>query len=121
MKKAAILFLLFIYAFTSTGFAVKGDYCCNNLKSVKLVLADGAKDKEGCCKVKYESFKVRDAHSAADVLLLPELSCNYIHTLNNFFQSNAISQQNDNRFINIHAPPLIGSVPVYISNCIFRI
>ncbi len=121
MKKATILFLLFIYAFTSTGFAVKGDYCCNTLKSVKLVLADGAKDKEGCCKVKFESFKVKDAHDAAVIMNAPALTCSYIQTLNSFFQTNGISQQNDNRFINIHAPPLISSVPVYISNCIFRI
>lgn len=121
MKKAAILFLLFVYAFTSTGFAVKGDYCCNNLKSVKLVLADGAKDKEGCCKVKYASFIIKDAHGAADLINVPALSYCYIHTPNSLFQIIQISQQNDNRFINIHAPPLIGSVPVYLSNCIFRI
>jgi hypothetical protein len=121
MKKAAILFLVFIYAFTSTGFAVKGDYCCNSLKSVKLVLAEGAKDKEGCCKVKYESFKVKDAHAAAEVITAPALSYNYIYTLNSYFQINHVSQQNDSRFINIHAPPLISSIPVYVSNCTFRI
>lgn len=121
MKKAVIIFLLFIYAFTSTGFAVKGDYCCNNLTSVKLVLADGAKDKEGCCKVKYGSFKVKDAHDAAVIIYAPTLSYSYLHTLNSIFQVNGVNEQSNSRFINIHAPPIISSIPVYLSNCVFRI
>jgi len=36
--------LVSIYAFSVAGVAVKADYCCNYLKSVKLVLADGTKD-----------------------------------------------------------------------------
>ncbi len=46
MKKTAIIiFLALTYAASSSGFAVKADYCCNILQSVKLVLAEGAQDK----------------------------------------------------------------------------
>ena len=121
MKKAAIIFLLFIYALSATGLAVKADYCCSNLKSVKVVLADGAKDKDGCCKVKYESFKIKDVHAAADILTTPALHFTFIHTLNSFFSTSDLTSANENEFTDIHAPPLYQATPVYISNCVFRI
>ena len=121
MKKAVIIFLLFIYALSATGLAVKADYCCSNLKSVKLVLADGAKDKDGCCKVKYQAFKVRDVHSAADILATPVLHFTLIHTLNSFFATSDLTAAKENEFTNIHAPPLYLNTSLYISNCIFRI
>jgi hypothetical protein len=121
MKKATIIFLLFIYALSATGLAVRADYCCSNLKSVKFVFADGAKDKDGCCKVKYESFKIKDAHAAADILTTPALHFTFIHTLNSFFEISHLATAKQNEFTNIHAPPLYQSTPVYISNCVFRI
>ena len=121
MKKAASIFLIFIYAFTTTGIAVKADYCCNNLKSVKVVLADGAKSKDGCCTVKYQSLKIKDVHSAANVLDAPAVHFSFTQTLNNFFQATSLVSQTTNHPVNIHAPPLIASAPVYISNCVFRI
>ena len=120
MKKAAAILLLFIYAFSATGFAVKADYCCSNLKSVKLVLADGAKDKGGCCKVQYHCFKVKDIHSAANVLLAPALHFTFLHTLNESFSTNHLSAKGITELRNIHSPPLL-QTPVYIFNCIFRI
>jgi hypothetical protein len=121
MKKAAIIFLVFIYAFSTTGVALKADYCCNKLKSVELVLADNAKDKEGCCKVKYQSFKIKDIHAAADILLTPALHYTIINTLNCCLQVNSIAYEMNNHFASIHAPPLYSTTPVYISNCVFRI
>ncbi len=121
MKRAAIIFLIFMYAFTSTGFAVQADYCCNNLKSVRLILADGAKDKEGCCKVKYKSFKIRDVHQVSDTLAIPGLTYTFIHTLNSCFEIHYSDISNSSQSVRIHAPPLYSATPVYISNCVFKI
>jgi len=121
MKKTALIFLVFIYAFTTTGVAVKGDYCCNNLESVKLVLADGAKDKEGCCKVKYQSLQIKDAHAGADIVTTPALPCMYIYTCNYCFPATGLACEKSDLLVNIHAPPLHTVIPVYISNCVFRI
>lgn len=121
MKKAVILTLLFIYSFTTLGISVKADYCCNNLKSVKLVLAHGLKDKDGCCKVKYQSLLIKDAHAAADYLVAPALHFTFIHTLNSLFETTDFASQSDSHYISIHAPPLYQTTPIYISNCIFRI
>ena len=121
MKQAAVIFLVFIYAFSSTGVAVKADYCCNNLKSIKLVLADAAKDKEGCCKVKYQTFKVKDAHAATDVASVPVLHFTFAHSINSCLQVNDLPYEINHHAVNIHAPPLYQTTPVYISNCVFRI
>lgn len=122
MKKAGIiLFLAFTYAVSSTGLAVKADYCCDILQSLKLVLAQDAKDKEGCCKVKYQSLKVNDSHAAAHVVNAPASTFTFIDVPYHPFELNTLAYETTNRFVNIHAPPLISSAPVYISNCIFRI
>ena len=121
MKKAAIIFLVFIYALSTTGFAMKADYCCNHLKSVKFVLANAAKDKEGCCKVKYQTFKVKDVHAAADVVNAPPVHFTFVHTLVTNFQLTDLVSETNQHFAKVHAPPLIASLPVYISNCVFRI
>ncbi len=121
VKKATIIFLVFIYALSTTGFAMKADYCCNHLTSVKLVLADGAKSKEGCCSVKYQSLKVNDTHAASHVVSTPPSPLFFIDAINNVTEFNIVTHQNIFQHESIHAPPLISSTPVYISNCVFRI
>ena len=121
MKKAAIIFLLLIYVSSSLGLAVKAGYCCGKLVSFKLVLANESKDKEACCKVKFQSLKVNDVHAAADIVATPALHFTFLHTLNTCFEASDLAYQQHNGFINIHAPPLSSSVPTYISNCVFRI
>ena len=121
MKKAAIIFLVLIYAASSTGFAMKADYCCNHLTSLKLVLANGAKDKEGCCKVKYQSLKVNDAHAAAHIVTAPHTPLIFIDALVGTHEIGNVYYKRSHLHVCIHAPPLIPSTPVYISHCTFRI
>ena len=122
MKKAAIIiFLAFTYAASSTGLAVKADYCCDILQSLKLVLKHKAEDKEGCCKVKYQSLKVNDTHAAADIVKMPASTFIVLDIPYRAFEVNNTVYETGNLFQNIHAPPLISSAPVYISNCILRI
>jgi hypothetical protein len=121
MKKTAIIFLVFIYALSITGVALKADYCCNNLKSIKVVLTEDAKNTDGCCAVKYQSFKIKDAHAASDIVTAPALSYTFIHTLHSYFEINDSGFDNTTEHLNIHAPPLFSLTPLYISNCTYRI
>jgi hypothetical protein len=121
MKKAAPILLIFIYALSSTGVAIKADYCCDKLQSLKLTLSDYSKDKGTCCKEKYQSFKVKDTHAAADVIDAPAINFTFIHTLNYSFQAINVAYERNNHVANIHAPPLSPATPKYISNCVFRI
>ena len=121
MKKTAIIFLILIYTSSSFGLAVKAGYCCGKLVSFKLVLANESKDKEACCKVKFQSLKVNDVHAAADIVATPAIHFTLLYTLNTCFEAGNLAYQQHNGFINIHAPPLSESVPAYISNCVFKI
>lgn len=121
VKRSVIILLAFIYALSTTGFALKADYCCEKLQSVKLVLAEKAKDKDGCCKVKYQSLKVNDMHATTDVVTAPALPFTFIHTrlFVPDYTYTAFSQNNTTG--GMHTPPVISTAPVYIANCVFRI
>ena len=76
--------------------------------------------KDGCCKIKYQFFKVKDKHVSVGELLTPvshdtEVVSSYATCTGTF-----IPQQVD--VINgSHSPPLYTGVPIYISNCVFRV
>lgn len=121
MKRLVTILLTFIYALSSTGFAVKADYCCQKLQSVQLILAEGLKDEDGCCKVKYQSLKVNDTHAAAELAAAPVLPFTFLHT--SFYSPGFLhpASSNNSSAVSIHAPPLVATSPAYISNCVFRI
>ncbi|HYJ63674.1 MAG TPA: hypothetical protein VEV62_08015 [Parafilimonas sp.] len=121
MKNSASIFLIFIYTLCSTGVAIKADYCCSKLQSLKLTLSDYSEDKGTCCKEKYESFKIKDIHAAAAIIVAPATYFIFIHTLNYSFQAINMTHERNNHFENIHAPPSAPAIPNYIFNCVFRI
>jgi len=121
MKGVALIFLVFIYAFSTTGVSLKGSYCCGKLQSVKLTLDDYGKDIDGCCKTKYQSFKIKDTHAAADALAVPAVHPVVVNFPSQVFQTLAYSSIRAVVVNNSNAPPLYTGVPVYISDCIYRI
>jgi|SRR5665647_1751281 len=110
------------------GYGVKGFYCCDNLTSVKISFSENAHnhsltstDKSGCCKTKYQYFKVKDNHIASDHINSPEK----FFTLSNlptpslqpiFYANYKIIYANP-----CNAPPLHKGVAIHISNCTFLI
>src|SRR6478672_4531527 len=78
MKKVALISLILIYSMASFGVTFKGFYCCGKLKTFMVSLADLSKDKaakdnekDGCCKTKFQSFKIKDTHVAAENATTP--------------------------------------------------
>ena len=120
MKRVTLIFLIFIYAFSTTGISLKAFYCCGKLQSVKFTLADSGKDTEGCCKAKYQSFKVKDTHAATDILTIPALPQIAINSVP-IFQVLSLFSTGTTVLLNGRPPPLYNGVPLYISNCIYRI
>ena len=128
MKKTARLFLICIYSLSTFGVSLKEFYCCGKLKSVSVILQDSenqkcgkAEDRSGCCKTKFQFYKVNDKHFAAAVLSSPlkhfsdlPLFTTYIQIIFPAVQQTEIANGN-------HAPPLYSGVPAYISNCVFLI
>lgn len=127
MKKTALLFLICIYSLSTFGVSIKEFYCCDKLRSVTVTLQHsenqkyGKEDRSGCCKTKFQFYKVNDKHFAADILSSPVKHFTdlvsfpaYHQIIFPDVQQAAIASSN-------HAPPLYNGIPAYISNCVFRI
>ena len=128
MKKFALILLICIYSLSTVGFSLKEFYCCGKLKSVTVALAQDTKqkcskgdEKSGCCKTKYQYFKVKDNHRASAHVATALNSFSELHTITPSYQSISIATQEIDVINGNHAPPLYTGVPTYISNCVFRI
>ena len=128
MKRTALLLLICIYSLSTFGVSLKEFYCCGKLKSVTVTLQEYENqkcnkrdDKNGCCKTKFQFYKVTDKHFGSNILTGPvkhftelPLFTTYIQIISPVVQQAEIANSN-------HAPPLYNGVPAYISNCVFRI
>ncbi len=128
VKKIFAILLLSIYSLSTLGLSLKSFYCCGNLKSVTVTLSQNEHQKcskadntGDCCKTKYQLFKVKDNHFAADHISNP---VKHFIELNLFTSSSQVINYPSQGIIienKSNAPPLIYSVPNYIFNCVFRI
>lgn len=128
MKKIAAILLLSLYSLSTLGLSLKSFYCCGNLESVTVSISqheqktcandDGASN---CCKTKYQFFKVKDNHIAADVISTPVLHFINLHLFAPSFQ--LINYSSEELYVAhlSNAPPLLHTVHDYIFNCVFRI
>ena len=129
MKKGAVILLLLIYSMSTFGVSLKEFYCCGKLKSVSIVIADIEKDKcnkaakeEGCCKTKYQYFKIKDTHFSTVYLTAPLKYYTDLHPLTFSPQLISFNSPATDVINRGNAPPLLHpGVRVYISNCVFRI
>jgi hypothetical protein len=129
MKKFTVISLLCIYALATMGFSLKEFYCCGKLKSISLTITDDGKAKckngdsntDGCCKNKFQYFKVKDNHVLASQAIVPLQLISGLDTYFPSFQDIAPSSQEKKFTYQSNAPPLHNGVPVYLSNCVFII
>ena len=128
VKKALIIFLLFIYTLASFGIGVRQFYCCGKLKSVNLTYVQTkngkckmGNEKTGCCKTKFQSIKVKDAHIAAEKW--HHLTKVFIPVFHQFFQFAVVvpTQYLSAYHQCAHAPPISAITPLYQLNCVYRI
>jgi len=127
MKKVALILLICSYSLATMGFSLKEFYCCGKLKSVTVELTPNKKqtcnkgDGSGCCDYKYKFYKVKDNHLSGKAI---DISLKYFTDLDLFtseVQSISFVTQEIDVINGSHAPPLYTGVPIYISNCVFRI
>jgi hypothetical protein len=111
------------------GFSMKEFYCCGKLKSISLTIVDEGKAKckhgdsntDGCCKNKFQYLKVKDNHVKAVKTILQSSFLSVLDTQFPALQSVPFSSIKENTSYQSNAPPLYNGVPVYLSNCVFRI
>src|SRR5712671_2111887 len=93
MKKTALLLLICIYSLSTFGVSLKEFYCCGKLKSVALTLREYEKqkcksdDNSGCCKTKFQFYKINDKHFAADILSSPVKHFSYLPSFTPYRQT----------------------------------
>ena len=128
MKKVALILLICIYSLATMGFSLKQFYCCGTLKSTSISLTPDAEhkcakgnEKGGCCDNKYQFFKVKDNYITADQVTSPVKHFVDLHLYTPSFEDISFASQKPTLAYRSNAPPLHLGVPIYITNCVFRI
>jgi hypothetical protein len=128
MKKLFLGILSFIYITLASGVAVNMHYCMGKLNDVEYVYNSntdkcgkcGMDNKNGCCHTDFKIVKLADdqqlAKAAIDIAQAPAI-------LPPVFVDLSQSIQGSNRFLALpyYSPPDCRDLPVYLSNCVFRI
>ena len=129
MKKVALILLICIYAFATMGFSLRHFYCCGILKTISLTVAGNENNKcnkshndnDGCCKNKLQYCKVKDAHITTAHISFPAKHFKCLHLNYLSFENITFSSRKTFIVYRSNAPPFYSSIPLYISNCVFRI
>jgi hypothetical protein len=110
------------------GYGVKGFYCCDNLTSVKFSFSENAQnyqvkttDKSDCCKTKYQYFKVKDNHFAADHINAPANFLAEVPVFHDSFKPELFVSQKINIANPGNAPPLYNGVSLFVATCTYLI
>ena len=118
-----------IYAISIFGIGIRKFYCCGKLKSfhvsfIQEVKENSAKRERGtnnCCKTTHQFFKVKDNHKAADNLINVPFPFIRLQGVIPIFETPVHFTEQITAANRTHAPPLGVAIPIYISNCDFRI
>ncbi len=128
MKQIALILLIHVYFLSIFGLGVKQFYCCGNLESTSFsFLQDdnkkcGKEDKQtDCCKTKYQIFKVKDTHLAADGINSLAKPIAHQHIVSPSFELTIWASEPKCINNKIHAPPVYPNTSIYILHCVYRI
>lgn len=131
MKKftAAILALVFISS--SMGMTVHMHYCMDKLVAANLWHSDKdgdacskcgmeKTDKKGCCKDEHKVIKT-DNYQQSIVTLIPALDAFSLALPPQNFLFETVVPSKVTQLPNSNAPPERSTVPLFISNCVYRV
>jgi hypothetical protein len=124
MKKIFLILLICAYALSTMGVGFKEFYCCGKLKSKFITLTGNKKadcTTEGCCTTKHQFLKLKDNHLASTDIYFPAKHFAVLSFYTPAYYIASFAQQAVHTN-GSHAPPLYGNdLPLYLSNCVFRI
>lgn len=128
MKKFTSILLIGVYALATMGFSLKEFYCCGKLRSKSISLIASGNDKfakgnnnDGCCKDIFQYFKVKDDQIASSNISNPVKHFISLHLYGLLVRDTNFAFQDHVIAYRSNGPPLYRNVPLYISNCLFRI
>ena len=126
MKKLAVILIMLLYGFTSTGMTLQLHYCCGKLKSVEFFATEkkdcGMSHKMGskpCCETKEFSGNQHSDQllqlQAINLMVAPaDIPAPVAHTPEIILPQTITHEASDT------SPP-DASTPIFIRNCVFRI
>lgn len=129
MRRVIVTILAVLYSVTSTGATIHIHFCMGKLISWKVNPNEntdnccmcGMKCKKGCCDEKYQVIKIDQDQKIVNAIFtsisIPEIVLPdfYTEVPGNYFSSLPKETYYS------HSPPLGRCIPIYISNCVFRI
>ncbi|WP_420832402.1 HYC_CC_PP family protein [Paraflavitalea pollutisoli] len=128
MKKVCLILLLTIYTVATLGISIRQFYCCGKLKSTSLVLSDNAPkkcakggEKDGCCKTKYQSIKVKDSHFVSDEITTPAKHFTEASSPGFSIDIPPLLIAAEFNANTPHAPPPDQLIALFILHCVYRI
>jgi len=127
MKRSALLFLTAIYLLSLVGIGVNRFYCCGKLASVTLTYAlpdngDTAPGKKAtCCKHEKQSFKIKDSHINANFVALAQIQPALLPEIQTGVTPFTAAEKVNLLINRANAPPDNPAVPIYTTNCSYRI
>ena len=125
MKKLLAILIMLMYGFSSTGMTISLHYCCGKLKSIDWTVpkhksCDHQQKMAGkpCCETKLISYKDKSDQDASGFILKPAPAVFIAPQIN----CDQMVKQEDRWYIpEVFASPPHLSLPLYISNRVFRI
>ena len=129
MKSVCAAILLIIHFVVSTGFAVSTHYCMGKPERITLgaqkseqcsVCGMHTEDSNGCCRDEIKVLKLEQDQQAAKILNPAFGFDKYTAPVSSFyvFHQEKFVPATDEYSVQ---PPLLHRLPVYLSNCVFRI
>ncbi|HVV54011.1 MAG TPA: hypothetical protein VHC47_01730 [Mucilaginibacter sp.] len=126
LKRSIAVMLMLLYISTVSGFALNLHYCFSRLSSVGIDVAAKKCDnsietgKMQCCKVLHLKIKLKDAHQSEATLQQAKLfdaDLPVFYLPYTYFENKQATLQET-----YSDPPLkLRQVPVFLTNCTFRI
>jgi hypothetical protein len=125
MKKLLVIFLMLVYGLSSTGATLYLHYCCGKLDNIsfsstgKKNCPANAVTAKGCCDSKHVELKVKGDQEPAAKWILTQTELSILVGTVSYLLVPSLK-------VPVHAyatgPPVVNaSVPLFISNCVFRI
>jgi len=125
MKKLLVILLMLMYGFSSTGMTISLHYCCGKLKSIDWTIpkqksCDHKQRMAGkpCCETKLISYKDKTDQDALGFVLKPAPA---VFVEPKFCIIEQVQPEFKQLVPEVFAPPPLYSLPIYISNRVFRI
>lgn len=130
MKRIAATLFLLVYLVTSTGATIQRHYCMDKIVSWSFSTTESShcgkcgmeqQGHKGCCHDENKTIKLGKDYKAAFT------SCNFLKPPALFFKNSFAATEYLNVFRSVfsfpksNAPPVVKTVPVYLSISVFRI